>query len=125
VALGDLSDDRQAEPGSRLAARGLGAVEAVEDERAVGFGDAGAVVTNDYLALEDRQVDAAAAVAPFGGVLDEVPERPFEFFRVAPRQSGVIAVSLLLAYSARRERSRNASRQAARPRPAAGDGRLG
>jgi hypothetical protein len=76
VIFGDLPDNCEAEPGSRPAARCFRAVEAVEDERPIGGRDAGAVVADDYFAPSDRQVDAAGAVAPLGGVLDEVPDRP-------------------------------------------------
>src|SRR4030095_1525178 len=45
VALRDLPDDREAQTGARLAARRLGAIEAVEDERPGHVADTRAVVT--------------------------------------------------------------------------------
>jgi hypothetical protein len=42
------------------------------------------MVANGHLAADDRQLDAVGAVAPFGCVLDEIPDRPFQLFRVAP-----------------------------------------
>jgi hypothetical protein len=84
MVLGDLPDDCEAEPGSGSAAGGFRTVEAVEDERPVGFGDAGAVVADGHLSADNRQFDAAASVAPLGGVLDEVPDGPFELFPVTP-----------------------------------------
>jgi hypothetical protein len=84
VVLGDLPDDRQAETGSLQAAGRVGAVEAVEDEGPVGGIDTGAVVADDDLAGDDFDFYTAVSVAPLDGVLDEVPDRSFEGFRISP-----------------------------------------
>src|SRR5262249_60159288 len=91
VVFRDLANDGEAEPGARVAPRRFRAVEAVEDERLVGGTDAGAVVADRHLAVRDRQLDAADAVAPLGGVLDEVPDRPLELLGIA-RHRGRLGV---------------------------------
>src|SRR5262245_35003520 len=83
VSLGDLPNDRQAEPRAWMASAGLGAVKAVEDEGPVGSRDAGAIVADGHFAARHPQVDATAAVAPLGRVFDQIPERALELLGIA------------------------------------------
>src|SRR5262249_40901472 len=83
VVLRDLSHDRKAEPRPRLTARALGTVEAVEADRLACARPPGAGVAARPFPAHATQLDAAAAVAPLGGVLDEVPDRPLELLGIA------------------------------------------
>jgi hypothetical protein len=90
VDLGDVADDREPETRSGQAARGVCAIEAVEDAcRVVGV-DAGAAVGDGDRALADVQLDRLDAVpVELGGVLQQVAHRAFQTLAVAADDGAV------------------------------------
>jgi hypothetical protein len=70
VRLGDLTHDRQPEPGSRFVARCRSAVEAVEDVFELLCRDSGAVVPHGHLAVADRDLDRRAVTAVLARVVE-------------------------------------------------------
>ena len=68
-------DSFQAEAGSEHPAGAVGAVEALEDVREVGFREAGAVVADLERAVAQRDLDHAARRAPLDGVVEQVRDR--------------------------------------------------
>ena len=75
------------EPG--LAARLVGAPEAVEDLVEVAGGKPGAVVADGDPAAVDRDLDRAAGRAPLAGVVEHVRDRPAEPLGVGVDQAGL------------------------------------
>jgi len=83
VRIRDLAHDREPETGAGQRPRVRGAVEAVEDVLAVLGRDARAVVAHDQIAVLEDHVDGRAFAAPLAGVLEQVPDRPLEPFRIS------------------------------------------
>ena len=83
VAVDHLAHDGQAEARAGHRPRLLGAVEALEDVRPVGLGDARALVVDGEHPVGQPHEDGALRRAPLGGVVEQVGDRPLEAAGVA------------------------------------------
>src|SRR5262249_33369229 len=70
--LGGLLDDREAQARSGHPAGALRAVEAVEDVRQIGLGEAGAVVANGEDRILEADFAGPSGGTPLAGVVDEI-----------------------------------------------------
>ena len=83
VALDDLGDDREAQPGAGHRARLARAPEPLEDVGQVLLGDAGALVVDGQHAVRQPYRDGPALGAPLGGVVEQVGHGPLQAAGVA------------------------------------------
>src|SRR5262249_24808036 len=88
VAVGDLLDDGEAEPGAGHAPGTGRAVKAVEDVRDVGRIDALPVVAHHHRPAFDGDLDRRAGGAPLGSVVDQVRHRSADPLRRTSDQKG-------------------------------------